>query len=89
MVPGMTERERLAADARREAWLSEAKSGSVQLRPHNSPTRSVAGVRRDAAVEEPSWQRLVAAMRLLLVRVHAIRPSSTRYAPDHVGSRTP
>jgi hypothetical protein len=30
MVPGMTERERLAADVRRLDWLAEARFGPVQ-----------------------------------------------------------
>ena len=35
MVPGMTERERLAADAGRLAWLADARLG--QLRPRAGP----------------------------------------------------
>ncbi len=37
MVPGMTERERLAADLRRAEWLADAALGPIQI--HESPSR--------------------------------------------------
>ena len=43
MVPGLTERERLAADLRRAEWLAEAVRGSARvgrstIRPARIPT---------------------------------------------------
>lgn len=43
MVPGITERERLAVEQRRLEWLADARFGPAQLRP--------ASVRRDPAPE--------------------------------------
>jgi hypothetical protein len=49
MVPGMTERERLAADARRAAWLSEVTIRRGRGRHQASLSWSAPTAKRDPA----------------------------------------
>jgi hypothetical protein len=75
MVPGMTERERLASDVRRLEWLADARFG---LAPH------VAVFSPPHVISPPSsWRRaLIAAFRLgQRVRSLSPREGSERAVP--------
>ena len=60
MVPGMTERERLAADMRRAEWLAEAVLGPVQV--NRSPARRLSALPRESV-------HILAAARALVRRI--------------------
>jgi hypothetical protein len=79
MVPGMTERERRAADMRRLEWLADAKVG---------PARVTWGPRRPAAVSasRPTlpiglWRRGLASARINGQRLRLIRPGTDESLP--------
>ena len=72
MVPGMVERERLAHDARRAAWLAQAGS-TAKLTTPGSSIRQEAG----PASHRSRWRRL-ATVALALGR--RLRPA---FAPRH------
>ena len=63
MVPGMTERECLAADVRRLEWLADARFGPAGIM--RSPTPE-----DEAALPLGVWRRGLTAALLLGQRIH-------------------
>ena len=74
MVPGMTERERLATDVQRLEWLADAVRGPTRLLRSTSPPVVPSGTRR--SVPLGLCGRSFALMHDLGRRLRAIRPSS-------------
>jgi len=75
MVPGMTERERLAADLRRLEWLADAQLG---------PTRVSWPLARGGAtaLSRPTlpvglWRRGIASALVFGKRIRLVRPGLT------------
>ena len=73
MVPGMTERERLAADMRRLEWLAEAQLGPARV--SWTPTRTVTAGSRPA-LPLGLWRRGIASALVLGQRVRMLRPGT-------------
>jgi hypothetical protein len=79
MVPGMTERERLAADARRLEWLADATLG---------PTRIGIAMHEPTKVSMPRpalpigiWRRGLSSARILGQRVRLLQPPPAEALP--------
>jgi hypothetical protein len=79
MVPGMTERDRLAVDASRLAWLADATLGPTHIGiPAQGPTQ--------ASTARPTlpigiWHRALSSARILGQRIRLLKPV-TDGAPD-------
>ena len=67
MVPGMTERERLAADVRRLEWLAETRLGPTRIAP--APSRS----RDDKSRFAPRFGLLRQRIVLVILVVRQVR----------------
>jgi hypothetical protein len=72
MVPGMTERERLATDVRRLEWLADATLGPVGSGYALAPTAQ----RREPHPALPLglWRRGLSSARVLGQRVRLLQP---------------
>jgi hypothetical protein len=74
MVPGMTERERLAGDVQRLEWLADAVRGPTQLPRLSSPPTVPSGTRR--FIPLGVYGRSFALMHELGRRLRTIRPKT-------------
>lgn len=74
MVPGMTERERLAADVARLEWLADARFG-----PATAPSPLTSTQTSQAPLG--SWRRGLTAVLLLSQRVR-LRPALPKQLPE-------
>ena len=86
MVPGMTERERRAGDARRIEWLADAYRGpaSVIKTPDRGQTAALSLLRRTRPT--PSLQDL--RLCVLVLRARLMRPLTGRGAIPIASSLT-
>ena len=80
MVPGMTERERLAADVVRLEWLAEARFG-----PATTPSPSSSATTSQGPLG--SWRRGLTAALLLSQRVR-LRSALAKPLPDRAPAPT-
>lgn len=74
MVPGMTERERLAGDVQRLEWLADAVRGPTRLPLSPSPPAVPTGTRR--SIPLGLCGRSFSLMHDLRQRLRAIRPKT-------------
>ena len=92
MVPGMTERERLAAEQRRLEWLAAARFGPARLRP--APARCASEPARRHALIGSLKNGISAAVLSVVRRVRpaqletANRASRTAAAAFHQAERS-
>jgi hypothetical protein len=75
MVPGMTERERLATDARRLEWLAEATLGPARIEYATAPPSTEP--RRRLELPIGLWRRGLSSARVLGQRVRLIPPTAS------------
>ena len=75
MVPGMTERERLAADMRRLEWLSDAVIGPTWM-AHESGLPEVASGSRPV-LPFGTWRRGLASALVFGKRVRLLQPRAS------------
>ena len=73
MVPGMTERERLAADVRRIAWLADATLGPARIGRQLSVPSTTSTVRPTLPVG--LWRRGLSSARVLGQRIRLQQPA--------------
>ena len=82
MVPGMTERERLAADARRLAWLADATLGPARI-GGTAHVPSVAGTPRPV-FPIGIWRRGLSSARVLGQRIRLRHPTPGGALPERL-----
>ena len=80
MVPGMTERERLAADVRRLAWLAEAAIGPTRIGRDAGPRLARGELRPSLPIG--LWRRGLSSARVLGQRVRLLHPTPGRPLPN-------
>jgi len=79
MVPGMTERDRLAADMHRLAWLADATLGPARIgNTAQGPTKK--------SMPRPAlpigiWRRGLSSARILGQRIRLLRPAPGEALP--------
>jgi hypothetical protein len=81
MVPGMTERERLAVDVRRLAWLADVRFGPATDVARPTQLKSTSSLLTPALHSLATRFHLGKRLRLLPRRVNAIPKHAT--APPH------
>ncbi len=82
MVPGMFERERLAADAQRLEWLAEASIGSARLTTPLHQDRAGSGQHAASAID--LWRRGLALSVVLGRRMRLVPRGSADLRPQRV-----
>ena len=80
MIPGMTERDRLANDVRVLEWLADATVGPVGIGARRPLTPAVA--RKRFAFPLGAWRRGLAAAFVLGQRIRAIDPTPGASGPE-------
>ncbi len=80
MVPGMSERERLATELRRLEWLADARLAS--LAPDHKPRQPTATPGDRAVLPLGLWRRGLASASGLRRRLRQFRPGSARPMPQ-------
>lgn len=76
MVPGMTERERLAVDLRRLEWLSDAVIGPARITYKPGSASISSGDRADLPLG--IWRRGLASVLVLGKRVRLTQPRAAK-----------
>jgi hypothetical protein len=79
MVPGMTERDRLAADVRRLAWLADATLGPARI-------GNAAQEPKEKSMPRPAlpigiWRRGLSSARILGQRIRLLQPAPGEALP--------
>ena len=73
MVPGMSERDRLAVDASRLAWLADATLGPAHF-DHAAKEPAVA-IRPRPPLPIGIWRRALSSARILGQRIRPLKPA--------------
>lgn len=84
MVPGMTERERHAADVRRLAWLADATLGPARI-----GCAAVASPEADApraSLPIGLWRRGLSSARVLGQRIRLLQPAPGGAIPNRTAA---
>jgi hypothetical protein len=80
MLPGLTERERRAADLQRLAWLHESMVGP--MRAAWAPERSLTAPRTRTVLPIGLWRRGLASARVNGRRLRLLQPGSAAAVPS-------
>lgn len=73
MVPGMTERDRLAADVRRIEWLADATLGPARIGRQPSAPATTSMARPSLPIG--LWRRGLSSARVLGQRIRLLQPA--------------
>jgi hypothetical protein len=85
MVPGMTERERLATDDRRLEWLTDARIGPAHLTSMQGAPRRGDGFRPSLPIG--LWRHGLSSVLVLGRRLRLTRPGTAELRPS-IGDST-